>query len=97
MPDISFHVSSQDRSSRALKNFSDATERLNDKNLAIETKSNVLETQLGILNDRMDDIEERQKRSMNSNTTKVSALHVSKMPYLLLTIGVFCMVVCVCL
>ena len=62
----------QDSPSSTLRYTLDTTESLQGKAFSGDTQGSALATQLGILKDRMDDIEVRQKRSMNSNTRKVS-------------------------
>ena len=62
----------QDSSSSSLRYTLDTSKSLQDKVFSSDTQESALATQLSILKDRMDDIEVRQKRSMNSNTRKVS-------------------------
>lgn len=65
------YVLLQDRTPLSLRYSSDVTEFLQDNNLTMETKRNGLESQMNILKNRMDDIEERQTRSLQSKTRKV--------------------------
>ena len=62
----------QDSSSSSLRYTLDTSKSLQDKAFSSDTQESALATQLSILKDRMEDIEVRQKRSMNSNTRKVS-------------------------
>ena len=62
----------QDSPSSTLRYALDTTESLQGKAFSADTQGSALATQLSILKDRMEDIEVRQKRSMNSNTRKVS-------------------------
>ena len=62
----------QDSPSSTLRYALDTTESLQGKAFSADTQGSDLATQLSILKDRMEDIEVRQKRSMNSNTRKVS-------------------------
>ena len=67
----------QDHTPISLRYSSEGTEFLNDNNFTIETKRNALESQMSILKDRMDDIEERQRRSLQSKPRKVG-IYVSQ-------------------
>ena len=64
----------QDRTSRTTAMYSsDATELLLEKNFSTDNNLGPLESEMNILKDRMDNIEERQKRSMESKTKKVNS------------------------
>lgn len=65
------HVVMQDHTPVSLRYSSEGTEFLNDNNFTMETKRNALESQMSTLKDRMDDIEERQTRSLQSKTRNV--------------------------
>jgi len=47
-------------------------------NFTVEARSNALESQMSILKDRMDDIEERQKRSLESKARRVGTFISAK-------------------
>ena len=64
------YVLLQDPTPVSLRYSSEGTEFLYD-NFTMEKKRNALESQMSILKDRMDDIEERQTRSLQSKTRKV--------------------------
>lgn len=67
------YVVLQDHTPISLRYSSEQTEFVNDNNFTMETKRNALESQMNILKDRMDDIEERQRRSLQSRKVGVYA------------------------